>query len=175
LQEKLGDQAPTIEQLFTVGSEFVKAMFAINALSIEGEPSERNNLNTEVVADKFRLGELIGLIQGTTKPIPGEPVETSMRRISEHLAEFREALALSRAYGDAQFQALLNKLSRTYQKPDFCLYRDSVGVRADHLLPQTLSWDQDWYFGNITEFQSLRLTAPTQEAPAAGADGGDTG
>jgi len=175
LQSKLGDQAPSIEQLFAVGSQFVTAMFAINALSIEGEPSERNNLDTEVVANKFRLGELIGIIEATTKPVPGEPVETSMQRISEHLPEFREALELARAYCQAQYQALLNKLSRTYQKPDFCVYRESVGVQADRLLPVTLSWDQDWYFGNITAFQSLMPAAPPQEPPPPGADGGDTG
>ncbi|HEY4359778.1 MAG TPA: hypothetical protein VGN17_02360 [Bryobacteraceae bacterium] len=174
LEEKLGKQVPTAGQLFTAGAEFVKTMMSINLLSIAGEPSERNNLDTQVVADKFRLGELLTLI-GALKPAPGESMEVSLERIWEHLEEFRQALSLTRAYCEAQYQALLNKLSRTYQKPDFCVYRDSVGVQADRLLPETLSWDKDWYFGNISSFQSLSAAAPPQEAPVADADGRDPG
>ena len=60
---------------------------------------------------------------------------------------FRDAVQLARNYCNVQRDALLNKLSRAYQKPDFCVRRDAVGSACDTLLPITLSWDSDWYHG----------------------------
>ena len=57
-------------------------------------------------------------------------------------------IALARKFCGAQREALLNKLSRAYQKPDFCISRDSVGAGRDNLLPLSLSWDKEWYYGH---------------------------
>jgi hypothetical protein len=51
-----------------------------------------------------------------------------------------------------QREALLNKLSRAFQKPDFCVRRDALGPDRDRLLPITLSWDEDWYSGKKIDF-----------------------
>jgi len=59
----------------------------------------------------------------------------------------REAVYLATQYCNVQQAALLNKLSRGYQKPDFCIRRDALGRERDRLLPLSQSWDEEWYFG----------------------------
>ena len=71
----------------------------------------------------------------------------------QHSEEFRHMVQLARSLCDAQKEAFLNKLSRAYQKPDFCIRRDSVGSRSNELLPLSLSWDEDWYYGRNVEFR----------------------
>ena len=63
------------------------------------------------------------------------------------LDAIQEAVELARAYCRVQKDALLHKLSRAYQKPDFCIWRGITGAHRDNLLPVTLSWDDEWYFG----------------------------
>jgi hypothetical protein len=111
----------------------LEALKAINSLKIVGEPSERNNLDSRVLADHNRFGELL------------QPVLELHTRIQ--VADLDDVLDLARRYCAVQIEALLNKLSRAYQKPDFCIPRDVLGPDADQYLPLSLSWDVDWYFG----------------------------
>jgi len=78
--------------------------------------------------------------------------EDLLAMTGEHVEEFREAVALARKYCNVQREALLNKLSRAFQKPDFCVRRDALGPDRDRLLPITLSWDEDWYSGKKIDF-----------------------
>jgi hypothetical protein len=57
------------------------------------------------------------------------------------------AVALARKRCDFQREALFNKLSRAWQKPDFCVKRDAAGVDRNRLFPLAESWDDDWYYG----------------------------
>ena len=50
----------------------MKYLNEIQDLKIEGEPSERNTLDTRVFAEKFRLGELITRRSGTATMGSGE-------------------------------------------------------------------------------------------------------
>ena len=61
-------------------------------------------------------------------------------------SEVREAVQLASQYCNVQQDALLNKLARGYQKPDFCIRRDALGRERDRL-SINLSWDEDWYYG----------------------------
>ncbi|MEO8596004.1 MAG: hypothetical protein ABI759_21970 [Candidatus Solibacter sp.] len=110
-----------------------EALKTINGLKIVGEPSERNNLDSRVLADHSRFGELLEIL--LTK-------HTVIR-----VDDLDYVLDLARRYCGVQINALLNKLSRAYQKPDFCVPRDVLGADADRYLPLSLSWDADWYFG----------------------------
>jgi hypothetical protein len=60
---------------------------------------------------------------------------------------FREAIDLVRERVVLQREALFNRLSKTYQKPDFCVRRDSAGPEADRHFPLNESWDEEWYVG----------------------------
>jgi hypothetical protein len=145
LEKKLGKEVPTMEQLAATGTKLVLAITAIYNLQIAGEPSERNNLDTQVLADHTRLGQLLGNIEALFASL--KSAEDKLEAAIANAQEFRDALELARKYCDDQFDALLNKLSRSYQKPDFCILRDSVGPGRDRLLPVTLSWDENWYYG----------------------------
>ena len=59
----------------------------------------------------------------------------------------REAIELVRERCALQREAIFNKLSRTFQKPDYCIRRDSVGPEREHMFPLSESWDEDWYYG----------------------------
>ena len=61
-------------------------------------------------------------------------------------------MSLARARCELQFEALVNKLSRAFQKPDFCLRRDAFSpADRDRLLSNALEWDGDWYYGENIE------------------------
>ena len=58
-----------------------------------------------------------------------------------------EMVRLARERGELQRSALINRLARTAQKPDYVVPRVSVGTEADRLFPIAQSWDELWYAG----------------------------
>jgi len=114
----------------------VNALFELSKLHVHGEPSELNNLDTRVAGDRSRFGELLAQVK-----------QKQDRGVQIVVADLADVLDLARRFCRAQLKALLNKLSRAYQKPDFCINRDSVSSGRDRLLPLSLSWDEDWYYG----------------------------
>ena len=123
---------------------------------IKGLPQEEAKNDLRVGAAKFRLDEL--LAQDVFWQTPG--------RIRDNIDYFREVVELARTISAAHREALLDKLARAYQKPDFCIRRDTVGPDRDHLYPAALSWDQDWYFGRaIPEEQVTRFDSRSGGAP----------
>jgi len=126
----------------------------IHTLEIEGEPSSANNLYPKVLGDRYRLKELIDGPLKNVEDILQNQTLSEREKVEQawlYLDPIRQAVELARSYCDAQRDALLNKLSRVYQKPDFCIRRDAVGPERDTLLPITLSWDENWYYGKKIE------------------------
>lgn len=126
----------------------VKSLNTIANLPTQGEPSPHNNLDMQVAADFVRLGELA---VGLEKLLANQPAEVLLQYAWVRREDFRSAVGHARKCCDVQREALLNKLSRAYQKPDFCIRRDSLGAEADRLLPVTLSWDEEWYAGKAID------------------------
>jgi hypothetical protein len=123
-----------------VANSLLVTLETIAALQVIGEPSARNNLDERVMADAFRSNELL-------QQLRAKFVKTQQILVADVSAE----IELARQYCAAQQEALLNKLSRAYQKPDFCISRDSIGTARDRYLPLSLAWDEHWYYGrNIT-------------------------
>ena len=141
------------EQLAEEILALVSAIRAIAELDVVGEPGPHNNLDAQVGGDYFRLHELLAgplsIVASAMEPGLGPVRDPGPAWL--HLEQFREAVQLARTYCNVQREALLNKLARGYQKPDFCIKRDAVGPARDSLLPTTLSWDADWYFGKIID------------------------
>jgi len=154
----LGKKAPTDSQLAGVGHTLLRVLTDISGLAIQGEPSASNNLDASVRANQARLQTMIK--EFDVKPMPDQAVRQSrewMTWAKQQSEEFRHMVELARSLCDAQKEAFLNKLSRGYQKPDFCIRRDSVGSRANELLPLSLSWDEKWYYGRDVEYRVPRL------------------
>jgi hypothetical protein len=142
---RAGQPAPTDEALIAAAAEFSDSLTKIHGLKIEGEPSERNTLDSQVRADKVRLGELLQVLDRVL--VDSGSVAANVARAKAYGEIFREALDLARKFCDAQQRALMNKLSRGYQRPDFCVRRDSLGKDCDKWLPMPFSWDENWYYG----------------------------
>lgn len=119
---------------------------------------ERNNL--EVLANQTRLKELLAAVGSARKARSSEPFHGNVpaaQRLAfldtkpDLVKSYREALGLTvelaRRHYEYRTEALLNNLSRAYQKPDFCIRRDSLGPYQDELLQLSLSWDENWYHG----------------------------
>ncbi|HKD06495.1 MAG TPA: hypothetical protein VKB79_11390 [Bryobacteraceae bacterium] len=140
-------EQPTLVEIYDSGMRMLEVIDEISKLPIRGEPSERDNLDTVIVANLMRLQELLIELPKGLKP------EKALGWASDHKEDLRQIVQLARAYCDAQKNALLNKLSRAYQKPDFCIRRDSVGPYANTLLPLSFSWDPQWYYGDEIEYQ----------------------
>jgi hypothetical protein len=165
-------------ELWNDSEALFDAMREIQNLFVEGEPSPHHNLNVPALANELRLKELLDTLQ-TEMPPKDLPPSEKLAIGSAHSAEVGQAVDLARKKCDVQYQALLNKLSRAYQKPDFCLRRDAFAEQdRDRLLPQSLSWDANWYYGSkVTLSPALMLemsnppAAPdeTQPHPAGSA------
>lgn len=140
---------PTAAEVFEAGRKLLQSIVAIQGLAVVGEPSTNNNLDTLAGANYSRLIELTKVLQSEFQDEmkPGDSPEAILEVARTHGEEFRQLVDLARKYCELQYEALLNKMSRAYQKPDFCVRRDAVGAESDRLLPRTLSWDADWYYG----------------------------
>jgi hypothetical protein len=159
-------------------TSFLLALKAICGLDIEGQPSAHNNLDTRVVDDRKRLKEMMeaffpALMQGKSTAAPPSP--DAIQWALHNPDRFRPLVDLAHAICETQYEAVLNKLSRAYQKPDFCVRRDSVGADCDQFLPVSLSWNPDWYYGpTLAEVDSVSATDASVEVDSV-AEGSDEG
>jgi hypothetical protein len=169
----LGQPAPSKDEIVKVVLKLNQTLRSISEQQIVGEPSERNNLDAGVRADQKRLQDLLkavpkGSTTETTLPKASDTPDHILEWSMQHIDEYRNLVALARGFCDVQTEALLNKLSRAYQKPDFCIRRDSVGTNSDELLPLSLSWDEDWYYGRDAERLQRKPAAPKPAAASGG-------
>jgi hypothetical protein len=116
-----------------------------------------DDLDPSETANQARLTELLTAVAAGSKPGDARPdgSDAQARLVQwtlSHITEFREAVDLARQICDAQSEAFLKKLARAYQRPDFCIRRDSVGSACEELLPSALSWDENWYYGRTVEY-----------------------
>jgi hypothetical protein len=151
------DNCPTSETVSLLNS-----LLALSELEVQGEPSEHNNLDTRVSGDKTRFQELLTELR-----------EKHDKGLQIFVADLGDVLDLARRFCRAQLKALLNKLSRAYQKPDFCINRESVAQGRDRLLPESLSWDENWYYGKVIlakdipgTHEDCLIPAPPEELPS---------
>ena len=169
---------PTADQLLDAGKQLKGAMDYIQGMEVIGEPSPHNNLDTGALAGEERLRELLAIFAAEMKDElkPDEPADAQLESAIAHSTEEGEMVALARQKCDVQFDALINKLSRAYQKPDFCIRRDGFPLdNRDRLLPPTLSWNEDWYYGEkivlspdlaLEIFKQSAAPGETQSSPA---------
>jgi hypothetical protein len=158
--------APTPAQFVTAGESLFNALDGIAMKDVQGEPSPHNNLDTVALAEETRLREMLAILQTELRDgaQTGDSPEAILDRARAHSTEEGEMVNLARDKCQVQFEALINKLSRAYQKPDFCIRRDAFNAEdRDRLLPEALSWDKDWYYGDkIVLAASLEWKVLTQ-------------
>ena len=180
--------APTPNELVGDCTALLWALGKISKFTIEGEPSERNFLDFSVAAGHKRLHEVIEQLSvaihddlmvdvgpklaevaktGTRSKKVNELDQTVVSWVFDHAQQFQSLVDLGREYCEAQNEAFLNKLSRAYQKPDFCIRRDSVGDACDRLLPLPVSWDADWYYGRTVSDEPRKKAAGSKGRTAA--------
>lgn len=58
-----------------------------------------------------------------------------------------QILGLLRSEGERLLSATLDKLAKGWQKPDFCVRRDTAAGDRDRIFPRELSWAEDWFVG----------------------------
>ena len=81
---------------------------------------------------------------------PGDPYQAVVDKAWEVWTLLREAVMLARARCDLQREALMSQLSKAWQKPDYCVRRDSAGPEVERLFPRAESWDSEWYVGSVS-------------------------
>jgi hypothetical protein len=167
LNDKLAQQQPpgqplsmpSADDLAAMGGKLIQVMQEIANKGVEGEPSPHNNLDTLALAQEYRLKELLDTLRAelADESKPEDPPAVKLEAARAHSTEEGQMVDLARQKCEVQYEALINKLSRAYQKPDFCVRRDSFQAQdRDRLLPLPLAWDPDWYYGDKIELnQSL--------------------
>jgi hypothetical protein len=154
---------PTADEILAKAKRFVQVLADIQELSVKGEPSPESVLDMRVFADHRRLKEWTDVLAHSLaqQKASGASSETILQAAQAHTAELGQVVDLARAYCGIQYEALLNKLSRAFQKPDFCIPRDCVDpADRERLLPTILSWDDNWYYGG-----NLQLVNPSTPQP----------
>jgi hypothetical protein len=181
---QLGESAPTDAELMKICWDLILGLDEVGHFQIVGEPSEHNNLDYRVSADQRRLNELLRqvadeltkelLIVLNLNKLAEKKTEEKedlspelLRWVFDHTAQFQRLVDLARGFCNAQTQAFLNKLSRAFQKPDFCIRRDSVGDDCNQFLPLSLSWNEDWYYGKEVGPTPARPQDPSNDLQAA--------
>jgi hypothetical protein len=180
LYRELDCEVPTTADLAQLCIKLQGTLREISLLPIQGQagrqdyahaPLGHNDLNTRIAADQARLGELAAALlqqmeskqQGDTRD---EQQAMLLKWSLDHAKDFQPIVDLARELCYAQDNAFLDKFSRAYQKPDFCIRRDSVCRSCDQLLPMALSWDSNWYYGRQVSQPSTNAKAAP--APAEG-------
>ena len=152
-QQKGNDPQPrTAADFVTEGKALIAALNEIARRGVVGEPSPHNNLDTVALAEESRLKNMLSTLEAEflDEKVSGESPEATLDKARAHSTEEGEIVTLARDKCQVQFEALINKLSRAYQKPDFCLRRDAFSAAdRDRLLPLALSWDPEWYYGEV--------------------------
>ncbi len=182
IYSQMKEKPPTDGQLLDLCGTLISALDTIGGFKIVGEPSEHNNLDARVAADRQRLQEVLTQLGKEFKdelsidlklnePISRQSPENSrdispelLQWVFDHTDQFQQLVNLAREFCDAQNEAFRNKLSRAYQKPDFCIRRDSVP--GYELLPLSLSWNAEWFYGPAPSSTS-RPKARESSAPGA--------
>lgn len=144
---------PTPDETGDAILRFIEAVGAFAGMGVIGEPSAPDHQRAFAARDNAsRLRTIINSLQqdllaSATRANPYETGEVA-KKILAATDLFREAVDLVRERVALQREALFNRLSKTYQKPDFCVRRDSAGPEADRHFPLNESWDEEWYVGS---------------------------
>ncbi|HLY16921.1 MAG TPA: hypothetical protein VKR61_06835 [Bryobacteraceae bacterium] len=142
---------PSADDLAAMAGRLIQVMQEIADQGVQGEPSPHNNLDTLALAQEYRLKELLDTLRAELADEfkPGDAPAVKLEAARAHSSEEGQMVDLARQKCEVQYEALINKLSRAYQKPDFCLRRDAFQAQdRDRLLPLPLAWDPDWYYGD---------------------------
>jgi hypothetical protein len=134
----LTGEGPTGTELHDAVTRLIAQLELMARLQVTGEPAE-----PAVLARLTRLSELLPIVKDRLQHLDAQHRQSFGVRVADVI----EVITLARVHSSDQRDAILDKLSRGYQKPDFCIRRDAVGEAADSLLSAELSWDADWYFG----------------------------
>ena len=137
--------------------EFIQTLDRIAKLDVSGEPTAPHG-ETDFDA-RLNASRLTALLDTGFRRVPTGSKAKSIKgqrqgasvtaaagaAVTTHV--WREAVRLARKRCDLQREAVFNKLSRAWQKPDFCVHRDASGTDRDRLFPAAESWDETWYYG----------------------------
>ena len=160
---------PDDPTLLEASRQLLISLVLFKQLTIAGEPSNRNYLDQQVGGFANKLNELLDgplakLVSADGfKSLSGTE---GLLRVKAATEPLREAVTMARKLSSSQREAMLNTLSRAWQKPDFCIRRDAVSSERDRLLTTMGSWDEDWYFGkrfDDVKPESKPTKKPTQK------------
>ncbi len=170
---------PSNAKIAGVMADMLSAVDAIRRMGVVGEPTSLDGRRDFAVRDNgSRLTEIFtqaltelrhqchDMVAALSSPeyadaatstsiatntsAPGDQFQVVVEKAWGVWPLLREAVSLARARCDLQRDALLSQLSKAWQKPDFCVRRDSAGPEAERLFPLAESWDADWYVGAVT-------------------------
>jgi hypothetical protein len=156
-----------VRKLLQAGRDLVDCARDISRTHIQDEFKYYRNLGTLREANVLRLRELVKILRDQVYVQSVESPQVLLESLT-HIEEFGEMVQCARRHCDAQKEVLLNKLSRAYQKPDYCLRRDAFGDQATKELPLPLSWNADWYYGKdpgSNNEESKTTTAQGENSP----------
>jgi hypothetical protein len=145
---------PPAEQVSSAVNTLLDVLDEITTLRVIGDPSPASGLDNDVRGDYYRLKQLVETLARDLRGKADLAALVSMNS-TYYTNRFGDAVRLARRYCDVQHRALVNKMSRAFQKPDFCIQRQSVGSNCDRLLPVSLSWNDQWYYGRVVHSTAL--------------------
>ena len=89
-------------------------------------------------------------LHGAEMHMAAEPPRQQLARYAQGARAAHADVRITKERLRHETQTLLVMLSKAYQKPSFCLRRDSVGTESDRTFPAHKSWEE-WYIGHRDE------------------------
>jgi hypothetical protein len=132
------------------GKQLLDLLHKIQKRHIQGASTDCGGPDLQAAALNERLTRLLSRLEKELddEKVTDEDARTQLEKERAHADEFAEIIVLARNKRQLQLDALLNKLSKAFQKPDFCIRRDAFReANRESLLPIEQSWDEHWYYG----------------------------
>ena len=89
--------------------------------------------------------------------------------------DFQIAFDLAKSRGDLELDGVFQHLARAWQRPDFCIRRDTFLPDTGRLLPLAESWDEHWYYGQKPRLPQDDIMNASSSGPAPEHGAANTG
>lgn len=168
LHELVNAELGALARAMAIGATLRRTPTSVAAVA--APPSTASEVSREAL-QAVVTAEMSTFQSGLTGVKPDERQRIAASFVADlvaHREPLREMVRLARARCDLQRSALVNRLARADQKPDFVVWRRSVGTEADRIFPLAQSWDEYWYAGAPADVSASEEGPPSSPSPQQG-------
>ncbi|MGP1676449.1 MAG: hypothetical protein ACTS6J_04750 [Burkholderiales bacterium] len=144
---------PNADDVVEQITNFFNGVQAICGFQVADDHPDINKADTAA-----RLSEICAKVYDPITKLAGTGKANDAVALAWNFREdFQIAFSLAESRGLLELDAIFRHLARAWQKPDFCVRRDTFLPDTDQLLPLAESWDENWYYGQEPELTMSQI------------------